>query len=402
MALEGSLKDFGLADIFQLIYHQKKTGILTMKNDATEAKVLFEDGLVLKAETANLEGLNKIGQILARSNKITEDKLKEALAKQLKSNNKIGEILIEMGAIQKEDLVKALGIHVREAVLALFKWKEGRYSFEPSDLSIERDYWVPVNTEFLIMEGVRRIDEWPFIEKTIPNLEIIFDKNKETSGNINVAKVAEDFSSDLAPESVSGNEIRITQEEKNLYDLVDGQHDVRHLIEISNMGEFETCKALSNLLTSGLITKNNVIDQPVTEHITGSGTPIIEPIKPQKRQIRIPGLNTRQMVSGVIIIASLLIMAGGGKKVIQSFQKSKEILSYSKRIEVPNRVQEIAHSILVYYYRNNELPKTLAALNEPVYTVSDMSNGEGGPVIGYEAQPGLGYFTLKASMDSVP
>ena len=32
MALEGSLKDFGLADIFQLIYVQKKTGTLKMKN----------------------------------------------------------------------------------------------------------------------------------------------------------------------------------------------------------------------------------------------------------------------------------------------------------------------------------------------------------------------------------
>ena len=33
MALEGTIKDFGLPDIFQLIGLQRKTGILTLKNE---------------------------------------------------------------------------------------------------------------------------------------------------------------------------------------------------------------------------------------------------------------------------------------------------------------------------------------------------------------------------------
>ena len=33
MALKGTLKDFSLADIFQLIGIQRKTGVLTLKND---------------------------------------------------------------------------------------------------------------------------------------------------------------------------------------------------------------------------------------------------------------------------------------------------------------------------------------------------------------------------------
>ena len=32
MALRGTLKDFGIADIFQLIGHQTKSGLLTLKN----------------------------------------------------------------------------------------------------------------------------------------------------------------------------------------------------------------------------------------------------------------------------------------------------------------------------------------------------------------------------------
>jgi len=383
MALEGSLKDFGLADIFQLIYLQKKTGILTMKNDSAEAKVLFEKGLVVKAETSNLEGLNRIGQILARSNKITEDQLKEALSKQNQSKDKIGEILIEMGAIQKEDLVKALGIHVREAVLNLFKWKEGRYSFEPSEISIEREYWLPVNTEFLIMEGVRRIDEWPFIEKKIPNLEIIFEKNKEIPENIRVVKAEEDPSTRMVTENETDKGIQVTQEEKNLYDLVDGQQDVRQLIEISNMGEFETCKTLSNLLTAGLIVQKYAIEQPKME----SDQPITH-------KERVPWISTRQVFSGFLLFICLLFVALGVGKIPQTLRQTEDTMTLWKRIELPNRLQEIGNAILVFYYRNNQLPTSLEVLSKEGYIETELPNRTEGPEIGYEPKPESGSFTL--------
>ena len=51
MALEGRIKDFGLADIFQLIQLQKKTGVLTVKNDQQKAAILFEGGMIVGAET---------------------------------------------------------------------------------------------------------------------------------------------------------------------------------------------------------------------------------------------------------------------------------------------------------------------------------------------------------------
>ena len=38
MALEGTLKDFSLADIFQLIGLQRKTGILTLQSELEDRK----------------------------------------------------------------------------------------------------------------------------------------------------------------------------------------------------------------------------------------------------------------------------------------------------------------------------------------------------------------------------
>ena len=45
MALKGTLKDFGIADIFQLIGHQSKTGVLTL-NGPSDGIWIFKIGTV--------------------------------------------------------------------------------------------------------------------------------------------------------------------------------------------------------------------------------------------------------------------------------------------------------------------------------------------------------------------
>ncbi|HVO30201.1 MAG TPA: DUF4388 domain-containing protein, partial [bacterium] len=51
MALKGTLKDFGISDIFQLIQQQQKAGILVMKDKEHEVRILFDTGKIVGAES---------------------------------------------------------------------------------------------------------------------------------------------------------------------------------------------------------------------------------------------------------------------------------------------------------------------------------------------------------------
>ena len=55
MALEGTIRDFGLPDIFQLIGLQRKTGLLTLTNEKDEESVTvtFENGMVVICGSAS-------------------------------------------------------------------------------------------------------------------------------------------------------------------------------------------------------------------------------------------------------------------------------------------------------------------------------------------------------------
>jgi hypothetical protein len=61
MALRGTLKDFGIADILQLIGHQQKTGALVVKNRDQEVQVFFHEGNVVRAESSTRKKRELLG-----------------------------------------------------------------------------------------------------------------------------------------------------------------------------------------------------------------------------------------------------------------------------------------------------------------------------------------------------
>ena len=92
MALEGTIKDFGLPDIFQLIGLQRKTGILTLNNEAEDVTVTFENGMVVMADSTTKRLEDRLGNVLVKQGKLSKEKLDEAL-QTLRAKRKSGEII---------------------------------------------------------------------------------------------------------------------------------------------------------------------------------------------------------------------------------------------------------------------------------------------------------------------
>ena len=108
------------------------------------------------------------------------------------------------------------------------------------------------------IDAVDRLDEWPYIEKKITSLSLVFAQVAEKRGEIEAAKPAsaakpesnpDDPFADLDPEE-SG---RFSQDEIAVFHAVNGSDDVSKIIDLVQRGDFEVCKALSNLLTAGLV-----------------------------------------------------------------------------------------------------------------------------------------------------
>ena len=254
MALEGSIKDFGLAEILQLIFLQRKTGILTLKGGNDLANILFDNGLIVDASSSERGAVEKLGEILIRANRINEEQLNEFLKDQEIAKEKLGRIISESGLIKNEDIKKALSLQKHELIYSLFRWKEGNYHFEQKPLRFQNEI-APLNTEFILMEGIRRLDEWPFLEKVLPSRGLILKKVEGKKELLQLKNEEPEIDFDILEGVSEGKDegYHLNPDEFEVYHLVDGEKDIRTIIKLSPMDDFETSKVLSNLVTTGII-----------------------------------------------------------------------------------------------------------------------------------------------------
>lgn len=246
MALKGTLKDFSLADIFQLIGIQRKTGVLTLKDKDKVVTVSFVDGSVVAAESQHRRLEDRIGTVLVKTGRITGEQLQDALKIQKETLNRLGNVLVDKGLIDVDALRDALQIQITQTIYRLFRWQRGEYDFsQETRVDYDKKFVVPLSAESVLMEGARILDEWPMIEKGIRSFSTVYRR-----ADVEIAAAPQDGST--AAEEAEGA-ITLNEEEHVVHALVDGKRTVQEVVEHSLFGEFETCRILYELINRHLL-----------------------------------------------------------------------------------------------------------------------------------------------------
>lgn len=250
MALEGSIKDFGLADIFQLIYFQKKTGILSLSGRNDRITLTFYEGNTIYAESLKRTEENRLGRILFKKGFIKEDDLRAALEEQKTTGVKLGDIFLKKGLIEKAAILETLTSQLTETVIQLFSWKSGTYEFQQQSVSFNKDMPISLDTQHLLMEGMRVIDEWSLIEGKI-TLDTVFKRTDKAEHNL-------------------------TTEEKDILEFIDGENDVSIIIELSRMDDVQISKALLELSDKGIIEplKVSLVEEEAVTYAAAAERPV--------------------------------------------------------------------------------------------------------------------------------
>ena len=278
MALQGTIQDFALPDIFQLIGMQRKTGILTLSHGPDTVTIKFLEGRVVEADTATQSLEDRLGSVLVRTGRIQQKQLDEALDIQRDTLQRLGHILVKRNYISTEDLVDALMVQSSQVIYRLFRWREGSYHFDAVDeLDYDHNHSTPISSETILMEGARMVDEWPIIERRIPSDKVVLRKTEaaeqldlgedteeaESEGAAEEQEFEFDFGVEIdlqpeQPEAVAQEDnaepaIKLSIEDRQVLRLVDGERTVREIVDLLPLAEFETFRALSDMLTRQLL-----------------------------------------------------------------------------------------------------------------------------------------------------
>ena len=358
MALKGTLKDFGIADILQLIGQQGKTGQLHLKTREQQVVVAFLNGNIVRAESSTRTKRDLIGTMLVRAELINEQQLEFALETQKRTLQRLGDVLVNQGVIAVEKFRTMVQLQTTETLYRLFQWKSGNYEFEQVDVEVDPTF-APLRAESVLMEGFRIVDEWPVVKKKISSYALTFEKLKDLPPP-SLKPDAFDAALDTAfgsekPEAPSSEFQAVGDYERKIYGMVGGGRNVRKLIDMSGLGEFETCKALSNLVNLDYL--RAVHTGGKDEEFDDGESSLLEKLSGVVGRVLVTAL----VLAGLFFIGTRLDL---GALRIGSGTATRYTDPAIQRFISRQQISRIAAALDVYRLERGQLPDRLDALVE--------------------------------------
>jgi DNA-binding response OmpR family regulator len=171
----GSLADMGLVDLLQTIDISRKSGVLHLTSGEQRGAIYFKDGRLVHAELGKLRGESAVYRVLV--------------------------------------------------------WNEGRFDLEFRQVRVAEET-IQTSTQGLLMEGMRRVDEWGRLLEQLPILESVFEVDDEQL----LERLAE-----------------IPDEINDVLKLFDGRRTVMRVVDEQGQDDLGTLTAISKLYFEGLI-----------------------------------------------------------------------------------------------------------------------------------------------------
>ena len=236
--LRGNLEDFGIAEVFQLIGQQRKTGSLEIIGNRDTVRVGFDRGAVVSAAPVGRHDHAALGEMLIRCGKLEREQLDALEPEAEASAQSVPRIAVARGWLAEEDLNQIEDLLTRETFFQILRWQEGSFHFKAREVEHHRQFESLLGAEQILMDGLRMIDEWQSFEEHVTSEDLVFVR----VGDVGTYREA--------AQGESSEQLAMAQ---RMLSLVDGRLSVRRIIDLSLLGTFDAMRTLANLRRAGII-----------------------------------------------------------------------------------------------------------------------------------------------------
>ena len=278
VALHGNLQDFGIADIFQLIGQQRKTGILEFRGEAGRVQLRFDRGAVVSAAPLGSRAEDALGEMLVRCGRLTRDQVDQLVPECEAAAQTVPLLAVSRGWISREDLDRIEDVLTRETFFEVLRWESGDFDFRAQPVEHGRRFEALLGAEQILMDGLRMVDEWQSFSEHVPSEDTVFRK---TAG----------FKEYRSRSRFEASQLRAAE---RVYQLVDGRLPVRRIIDLSLLGTFDAVRLLAELCRAEVI---EPLDEEAVRRVP----------TPPPQHIRVGWEQTVSWLAGLL---PLLLLAG--------------------------------------------------------------------------------------------
>jgi hypothetical protein len=240
VGLSGNLQDFGLADVFQLIGQQRKTGVLELSSRKLRVQLIFDRGAVVSAAPAGGRAGDRdpLAEMLVRCGLLTREQASTGEAACRSSAQQFARVVVERGWLGEQEVARVEEVLTRDTIFEVLRWTKGSFDFRAQAVEHARDPATLLGAEQILMDGLRMLDEWRELASRVPAEETVFSR----FGRF------ESYTATATEESPARLEAT-----RRLFALIDGRLSVRRVIDLALVGTFEGMRVLTALHEAGVI-----------------------------------------------------------------------------------------------------------------------------------------------------
>ena len=244
--LSADLENFELTDVMQLITQQVKCGTLSVDGNDGSCSWSFNEGYLVDFNCQFIGHALDLKTILIKSDQLNEESLL-SLQKEgtLNSLHGLEKALLKNGIISRDELERTNLRRLIESFIITLQWTKGRYKFIPTSEVKNHAFFPPQDTNFIILEALRQIDEMAVMKKRLLPLERIYESTLALNSNESSAKDNSLFQ--------EGLESQFDRDELGVYRLIDGNRSLAEVLNISIIGQFHTCRIILDFFDRGII-----------------------------------------------------------------------------------------------------------------------------------------------------
>lgn len=359
MSLRGKLGDYGMADIFQVLAYQVKSGVLLIRYRDVKLGVYCQEGQVVGTRASRRRVPDYLGELMRRAGVINQATLDMALAQQDNKRSSLGQILVSKGLVERSTVEHFARLQTAETVRQLFGIKDGTYEFSTGDGVLSPAH-APIRLDILLMDGIRQAEEWPQLVERLGAFNTTFIVQENLPRLVANAKMEQkppadpdDFLGDIdsSPGVPADPRLKnIQADEMRIFEMIGPRVTITDMIDRSWLGEFATCSALVHLLDAGIISK---------------GAPLKPRLRLTQQHFTNPAL---QMTIAFLLACGLCAVARWGGLFQSKFYALKSadtFVDQSLRGQLSLVAMHQIHGALAVYHASSGVyPDNLASLVE--------------------------------------
>ncbi len=233
MDATGEIAPGVLPAVLRALYVERHTGLLHVTRAAERGSICFIRGGIVYGDT-NIKECH-LGETLVRHGLLTQWDRERAGEMVTVTGRRLGQILLDLGLLDPDGLEDALALQVREVLLTIFSWPDGRYAFEEQAAESFRGYDKPLrlSTAEVILDAVWSVPDPDIIRFQLGDLGRVLALTSDPQ---------------LRLQSVA-----LTPVDGFIVSRIDGELTAREILSLAPVTQEEAERSLFGLLYIGMV-----------------------------------------------------------------------------------------------------------------------------------------------------